>query len=57
MVKPQAKAIEVLAVRFDCFHDTFTIAKVSKDLRVQGVNFFAGRGIYESYVSARPNAS
>jgi len=43
--------------RFDCFQDTSAIAKLSKDLRVQGVNFFARRGIYESYVSASPNAS
>ncbi len=42
---------------FDCFQDTSAIAKLSKDLRVQGVNFFARRGIYESYVSASPNAS
>lgn len=43
--------------RFDCIQDTSGIAKLSNDLRVQGVNFFARRGIYESYVSASPNAS
>ena len=43
--------------RFNCFQDSSAIAKLSKDLRVQGVNFFARRGIYESYVGASPNAS
>jgi len=42
---------------FNCFQDSSTIAKLSKELRVQGVNFFARRGIYETYVSASPNAS
>ncbi len=41
----------------NCFQDTSAIAKLSKDLRFQGVNFFARRGINESYVSASPNAS
>ena len=27
--------------RFDCFEGTSTLIKLSKDLRVQGVNFFA----------------
>ena len=34
-----------------------TLSKVSTDHCVQGVNFFARRGINESNVSASPNAS
>ncbi len=38
--------------RFNCFADTSALQKLSKDLRVQGVNFVARRGTHESYASA-----
>jgi hypothetical protein len=56
LILPEDKEYDE-ARKLYCFQDTSGIAKLSKDLRVQGVNFFARRGIYESYVSASPNAS
>lgn len=43
--------------RFDCFQDTSAIAKVSKDLKVQGVNFFARRGVDEDLIGVSSSPS
>ena len=31
--------------RFDCYEGTPTMVKLSKDLRVQGINFFARKPV------------
>jgi hypothetical protein len=41
--------------RFDCYEGTSAKAKLSKDLYVQGVNFFARKPVYPLEVEGYPD--
>jgi hypothetical protein len=43
--------------RFDCYEGTLAKIKLSKDLRVQGVNFFARKPVSGSQNTEIPNTT